>query len=307
MPVVTPAVLTALMTGYRREFQAAYDAAHEDSFYRAVASVVPSATKSNTYGWLKDFPSLREWIGARVVKDMAAGSYVIENKDWESTVGIKRTDIEDDNLGLYGPMIGFMGDAAARKPDELIAALMAAGESTLCFDGQNFFDTDHPVAPNEDGTGTAVSVSNYDSGGGSPGDAWYLLDCSKPLKPFIYQNRKAPEFVAKTDPRTSDNVFTNNTFEMGVDMRSNVGFGFWQMAYKSKSPLNKANYEAARAALRGFTADGGRPLGIKPTHLVVPGTLEAAAKDVIKRMLIGGGDTNPNYDDVEVVVTSWLG
>lgn len=69
---------------------------------------VPSSSKSNTYGWLGQFPSLREWVGKRVIKQMQAHGYVINNKTYEGTVGIPRDDFEDDNLGVYGPMFAEM-------------------------------------------------------------------------------------------------------------------------------------------------------------------------------------------------------
>lgn len=64
------------------------------------------------------------------------------------------------------------------------------------------------------------------------GTAWYLLDTTKALKPLIFQSRKAPEFVALTDNKDA-NVFMRKEFLYGVDMRCNVGYGFWQMAYGS--------------------------------------------------------------------------
>jgi len=62
--------------------------------------------------------------------------------------------------------------------------------------------------------------------------AWYLLCTSRPLKPLIYQERKAPRFVA-LDQETDDNVFMRKQYLYGVDARSNAGYGFWQMAYGS--------------------------------------------------------------------------
>ncbi len=62
--------------------------------------------------------------------------------------------------------------------------------------------------------------------------AWHLLCSSRPIKPLIFQQRKKPEFVSKTDPK-DDNVFMQKKFLYGCDSRDNAGFGFWQMAYGS--------------------------------------------------------------------------
>jgi len=61
---------------------------------------------------------------------------------------------------------------------------------------------------------------------------WFLLCTSRAVKPFIYQRRKAPEFVAK-DNLNDDNVFFNKQFIYGVDTRENAGYGLWQLAWGS--------------------------------------------------------------------------
>lgn len=63
-------------------------------------------------------------------------------------------------------------------------------------------------------------------------NAWFLLDTNRVLKPFIYQQRKKPEFTEQTDPN-SDSVFNNNEFRYGCDARGNAGYTLWQLAYGS--------------------------------------------------------------------------
>lgn len=60
----------------------------------------------------------------------------------------------------------------------------------------------------------------------------YWLDLSKPIKPFIFQNRKNPEFVA-LDKTDSYENFMSKGILYGVDNRFNMGFGLWQLAYKT--------------------------------------------------------------------------
>lgn len=62
--------------------------------------------------------------------------------------------------------------------------------------------------------------------------AWFLLDTTKPIKPFIYQERQAPVFVEQTDPQTAD-VFNRKKFKFGAEARAAGGYGFWQLAYGS--------------------------------------------------------------------------
>lgn len=303
MAVITTALLEALRTNLRMEFSNGFKAMQPQTFWTKVATLVPSSSGSNTYGWLGDWPNLIEWVGARTVKDLKEFGYEIQNKLYEATVAIPRVQIEDDNIGMYGPQAAGMGQAAARHPDILIAALIAAGETSLGPDGQNYFDTDHPVYPNHDGTGVATTASNITAGAATP---WYLFDCSKPLKPLIFQERTKPEFEAKTNAATSDAVFTTDTYQYGIRYRCNAGYGFWQMAHKAKVALDETSFNTAYAGMMSRKADGGRPLGIMPTHLVVPPSLRASANNVIERMLGDGGASNPNYKAVEVIVVPWL-
>lgn len=302
MAIITPPLLLALNTAIQKAFKDAYAQMTVDPFWKKVATLVPSSTSSNTYGWLQDFPQLREWIGDRVVKDMKSQGYEISNRLFESTLGVQRTAIEDDQYGHYSPIAAHMGQEAAQHPDRLISDLMAAGTTSLCYDGQNYFDIDHPVYPSADGTGVATTVANYIDG---VGPAWYLLDTRKVLKPFIFQERTKPEMEMKMDPKTSDTVFKADQFQWGIRYRCEAGFGFWQMALCSKQPLTTANFEAARTTMRKFTADGGRPLGIAPNMIVVNADNQSAAEDIFAvRSLPNGGD-NKHYNKVEIVVDDW--
>ena len=300
MAIVTPALVSALFTGFRAEYQRVFG--ETPSHWDKVATLMPSTSKSNTYGWLGQFPQLVEWVGPRVLKDMAAHGYSITNKLFESTVGVKRTDIEDDEVGIYKPLFGEMGRAAKSFPDELVYGLLRLGLSTLCFDGQYFFDTDHPVYPNVDGTGAAATIANIADGADIP---WFLLDTSRVLKPVLFQERTKPELTSMT--RADDEaVFMTDEYRFGIRYRCNSGFGFWQTAYCSKKPLNDDNFNAAYDAMTAFKADGGRPLGIKPTLLVVPTNLRTAAAEVVQVARRTDGSDNPNAGIVDVLVTPWL-
>lgn len=56
--------------------------------------------------------------------------------------------------------------------------------------------------------------------------------------------------------------------------------GSTQSNLKTAFPLTPANVAAARSAMRQFTGEDGLPLGIKPTHLIVPTQLEEAADQI---------------------------
>ena len=63
--------------------------------------------------------------------------------------------------------------------------------------------------------------------------AWFLLRPFAGLKPLIYQNRRAPRFVTKSDPQESEYVFLKGKYAFGADRRDNAGYGLHQLAYGS--------------------------------------------------------------------------
>jgi phage major head subunit gpT-like protein len=196
-------------------------------------------------------------------------------------------------------MMTDMGRAAAAHPDELVFSLLKDGFSTNCYDGQYFFDTDHPVL---DAAGAETSVSNVQAGTSAP---WMLLDTSRAIKPLIFQERKKPEFVAKDNP-DDDNVFDRAEFKYGTDSRGNVGFGFWQQAFGSKADLTDANLKAAYTAMTSQKGDFGRPLGIIPNLLVVGPTNKFVADELLKAQMKANGATNTLQGLVEAIVVPWL-
>lgn len=310
MPIITDSILSGLRTG----FNAAYKrgAGRAPGHWQQVATRIASTNASTTYGWLGQFPKLAEWVGDRAVKSMKEHGYAIENKLYEGTVSVRRTDMEDDNLGIYAPLFEEMGYAAGTHPDELVFGLLGQGFSTACYDGKPFFAKDHPVAVNVDGTGGNAAASNLIDAADSPESQtpWFLLDVSRPLRPFIFQERSAPELQAVTDTR-NDTVFMKDTYLYGVRYRCNVGFGFWQQAVAVRDELTAANFELALTAMQSFQADGGRPLGLgmggkAGTLLVVPPSLFAAARKLLAVELVNGGESNPWYDTAAILCVPWL-
>jgi len=296
--IVNASTLKAIFVNLKTTFNNAFDAAPNQ--WQDVAMVVPSTARSNDYKWLSGFPRMQKWIGDKAVKALSASGYSITNDDWEATVEVDRNDIEDDNLGIYAPQAQMAGFSAKQLPDEIVFDLVNKAFSTQCYDGQYFFDTDHPVngqsvsnkgskklsaaslaaakasygagrtamkkfkddegrplniTPNlllvppalEDEANTLMTVDRLEDGKANPykntakvvvapwltsDDAWFLLDTTKPVKPFIYQERKKPVFVEQTDPQ-ADNVFNRKKYKFGAEARAAGGYGFWQLAYGS--------------------------------------------------------------------------
>lgn len=62
--------------------------------------------------------------------------------------------------------------------------------------------------------------------------AWFLHVTSRPVKPFIYQERKKPVFVQQVD-MASEDVFMKAEYKFGAEARGAGGYGFWQLSFGS--------------------------------------------------------------------------
>lgn len=298
--IVNEAGLATLYTAFNAAFTKGQTGAK--STYRDIAMVVPSTAGSEDYGWLGQFPKLRKWIGDRQVKNLALSKYSVENELFELTVGVPRTSIEDDKYGIYSPIMQQMGQSAGEHPDELIYSLLGSGFTANGYDGVPFFSAAHKINAGTDGETT---VSNLIDG---EGDAWFLLDTSKAIRPLLFQERIPYKFT----PMTSDNdpnVFWKDQYVYGVRARANAGFGLWQLAAASKATLDFTAYTNMREAMSKLKGDEGRPLGIVPNVLVVPPSLEMMARKLLFADIVGMDGvavSNPWKGTASLIVSPWL-
>lgn len=154
---------------FRTDLLAARDAAPR--IWPEYAMQIPSSSRSTLHAWLANQSSVREWIGPRQYKGMSTRSWEVVNKKWELSFEFSRDQIEDDLSGLSQQAVmngRAQGVKWARHEDLYIAQTLEAGISSLCYDGQFFFDTDHPIDPDGVTSGTfdndlalALSHANY--------------------------------------------------------------------------------------------------------------------------------------------------
>lgn len=299
--ILTQAQIDALKTALHAQFNKGIAASSMD--WAAVARLIPSSSASNTYEWLSQFPAFREWVGARLHKAVKERAYSVKNRKFENTIDIPREKIEDDNYGEYSDVAYSYGLSVDDLKNDLVFSAIAEGFAQICYDGQFFFDTDHPVYPNEDGSGVAATVSNMQAGALEP---WVLLCTKRAPQPFYLQERLKPEFVSKNNAANSDGVFENDVFSYGGRWRGDAAYGFWQLAFGSKAALDETNFDAAYKAMMKFKGDGNRKLGVVADKLVVGPDNLAAAEKLLKAISKTGGESNTNYGKVELVVTPWL-
>ncbi len=156
---------------------------------------------------------------------------------------------------------------------------------------------------------TSVAGANVSNSGGGASYPWFLLDTTKGIKPFIFQQRTQPTLTRQDRP-DDENMFIRKKFRYGVDYRGAVGYGLWQLAYGSKTTLTTALFQAAYNAMIQYKNDEGVPLGITPNLLVVHPAYTFTAKEILEADFLGvtgeGTKSNVNKGMVDLLVVPWL-
>lgn len=306
--VLSPQILDAAFTAFDLKFQEGMGVATPK--WKQIADLIPSATRTQRYPFLDRLSGgLRKFVSERQIEQLSARAIEVENAEYERTYGIKRIDLQTDQFGIFAPAMRQLGFEASMWPDDLLVAAVQAGITTLTYDNQNFFDSSHPIDPDDSSSATqsnnfttkALTTDNYASvratmmalkgRDGKPfgvrpthllvppaleqtartilkadiiatvveagktaaaqsqvmkdtaelivwerlageDTTWYLLDLSKGLKPFAFQQLTAPEFVYLNKP-DDPNAFMRSEYVYGVYAAGAATPTLWQFAARA--------------------------------------------------------------------------
>jgi phage major head subunit gpT-like protein len=307
---ITPSLLTPFFQQLDLRFQAGYREA--PTFWQQVATLVPSSTEQNVYGWMDFVPQLRQWVGERYVRNLVARGLAVTNLTYELTEEVSRDKIADDQYGVYGPKMYMMGRAAALWPDQQVMTAITANGTG--YDNVSFFSSAHPKDPSGEISGTQSNdlalaltganfatalqtgksyvgrdnspmgtfamgrpllmvgpalektardlvASNFLSPAAQYGaaaanapssntymgvadllvnpwitsaTAWYLIDRSFGIMPFIWQLREAPVQVQRIS-EDSPPVFERNVYQYGIRARGAAAGALWFLCIRGNS------------------------------------------------------------------------
>ena len=213
--LISNATLNSLRTGIKAQFtEGLAQISREMQWYLDLAEVVTSNDKLETYPITDRLPRLREWVGPRSVRNLIEHSYQLTNKTYELTYSISVNDLEDGKFHNLNTWLRDSGRQAGLWPNGLIYDALINGDVSVCYDGQFFFDTDHPLEVQGE---AATTEANLHAG----------------------------------------------------------------------SALTPATYETVRLAMMSRKSSDGKPMGIMPTHLIVPAALEATGKRILETEMVG--------------------
>lgn len=115
----------------------------ENVWFNDIVLRTTSDQASEQYAWLGAPPAMNEFIGKRKLNELKELSFIISNKDYENNIAVRSKDMRRDKTGQIQIRINQLAERVNDHPASLISTLILAGESTVAYDGQFFFDTDH--------------------------------------------------------------------------------------------------------------------------------------------------------------------
>lgn len=153
-----------IFQGFQVRYQGAYTRA--PVFYDKFSDPMPSSARDERYAWIDRLPQLQEWLASRVIQNASMRSYVLANRDWELTLELDRNVIQDDQYGVFNPVVDMMAQSAKLWPDQRLVDQLQNGHTNgalyQCHDGQPFYSANHPIQI--DNAASAVQQNYWSSG-----------------------------------------------------------------------------------------------------------------------------------------------
>lgn len=151
--VINPTTLDALFISFSKQFADAY-MTEAQPLTDAVGMRIPSNTRDQRYPIVQSITgAMRQWTGERQVQNIVNQGFVVTNAKWENTLAIERTDLEDDQYGVYSSMlIPNLARHAKLLPDLQIAGIF--NNNPTGYDGVSLFNASHPIDPSGANPGT---------------------------------------------------------------------------------------------------------------------------------------------------------
>ena len=250
-------------TMMRTEFLKSMQAVAEPAPYEVLSTIVPSTARIENYAWMTPAPGISRYVGHRRLAQLDQVRYTIQNLEYDGALTVALRDVEDDQVGGYKlRMNDLTQKAKAPFRSRLLMTTLAAGGTSVCFDGSNFFGTTHNLGgtgltlpPGFTGGGNDIAFTSSNSSDGIV-HTFDILVHNGPLKPLLYQDRKGPKF--NTDAGTPQSEKAKKA-DYWIDLEAAAGFGYWWDAVRIKITNTPSLtdlgtcVDAARRAMRLFT------------------------------------------------------
>ncbi|MCW0218222.1 MAG: Mu-like prophage major head subunit gpT family protein [Prosthecobacter sp.] len=140
--VVSSSVLRDIDVGFQTQFNRALG--RVPFFYKKLCMRVNSTGSENIYAWMASLPAIGEKTAEIIRTRLQVLGHSVVNKEFTGIVQVPRTAIEDDQIGVFGPIAAMWGQRAGQSPDlELISQLSLGFTTFKSYDGKALFADDH--------------------------------------------------------------------------------------------------------------------------------------------------------------------
>ena len=143
MPVVTAEVLELTYAGIKTEFDDAYIKRKESAEWQFIATEIPTTLPTQNYAWLGRGAVMKLWNDRAEEQGVYESVYQLSDQTWVAELPIDKRILEDDQYGILMKRAQELGWEPVRHWNELAYTGIANGFTTVCSDGQYFFDSNH--------------------------------------------------------------------------------------------------------------------------------------------------------------------
>lgn len=125
-------------------FFATLEATTQASWITPTSMLFQSTQFQEIVRWLGSTPAFRKWEGERSAAGIEENSVTILNEDYEATLEFRRREVTQDKTTQVMTRVDEFAIRAAHHWASLMTDTLILGDSTDGYDGEFFFDDDHP-------------------------------------------------------------------------------------------------------------------------------------------------------------------
>lgn len=162
--IINASNLDALFISFSKQFVDGY-MTEPQPLVEQIGVRIPSNTRDQRYPIVQSISgAMRQWGGTgssgaeRQPQNVVVDGFTATNLKWENSLTIERTDLEDDQYGVYSSMlIPNLARHAKLLPDIQLASVL--NSNPTAYDGVSFFNSAHPIDPSGQNSGTQSNTS----------------------------------------------------------------------------------------------------------------------------------------------------
>ena len=135
--------LNVIERGVRGIFGREFITRQRKAKYGRYSSIVDSNKQEEKFVAISTLPQLQEMTDERVLAGFSEYEYTLKNKIYATGIRVPRSIFDFDQTGQLRTLVQSLGARVANFPDKLM--MQTLGTNGLCYDTQNFHDTDHDM------------------------------------------------------------------------------------------------------------------------------------------------------------------